>query len=112
MFVGGIFLFITALIVNGTPNIPKSPVFYAALLWLSFISAAAFSIWFILLKRKNVKVSDLNVWKFIIPIFGALFSWILIPGEYPEFITILGMLIAAFSILMYNLAGKKNKFID
>jgi drug/metabolite transporter (DMT)-like permease len=109
MFIGGIFLLITALLINGTPHIPKAPAFYAALLWLSFISAAAFSIWFILLKIKDIKVSDLNVWKFIIPIFGAVFSWIFVSGEHPEFITILGMLIAASSILMYNLVEKESK---
>ena len=103
MLLGGIILLIISLPLNGLPRIPTEVNFYIALLWLSFISAVAFSIWFILLKTQDVKVSDLNIWKFVIPIFGAVFSWILIPGESPEFMTILGMLIAGGSILMYNL---------
>lgn len=107
MFLGGVLLFFTGIFVNGSPNLPANPKFYIALIWLSFISACAFSVWFILLKTKNIKVSDLNVWKFIVPIFGAIFSWIIIPGEHPETITIIGMFIAAGSILMYNMSAKK-----
>ena len=108
MFIGGFMLFITGIISDGIPAIPTSPEFYLALLWLSSLSAIAFSIWFILLKQKDVKVSDLNIWKFIIPVFGAVFSWLLIPGEHPETTTVIGMIIAAGSVLGYNFAVKEN----
>lgn len=103
MISGGTLMIITNLIINGRISLPKAGEFYFALLWLSFVSAAAFSIWFILLKHKNVKVSDLNVWKFIIPVFGGIFSWLFVPGEHPELITVTGMIIAAVSIIVYNI---------
>jgi len=107
IFIGGFLLFIVGISFEGLPGIPTDYKFYLALGWLSFLSAAAFLIWFILLKRDDVLVSDLNIWKFIIPVFGAIFSLILIPSEKPSFIIILGMLIAASSVILYNIKWKK-----
>jgi drug/metabolite transporter (DMT)-like permease len=71
------------------------------LLWLSFMAAAAFSIWFRLLQRPGVKVSELNLFKFIIPVVGAILSWMLVPDEEPEWITVTGMIIITFSLIMF-----------
>jgi len=107
IFIGGFLLLIVGISFEGLPGIPTDYKFYLVLSWLSFLSAAAFLIWFILLKRDDVLVSDLNIWKFIIPVFGAIFSWILISSEKPSFIIILGMMIAASSVILYNIKWKK-----
>ncbi len=104
---GGFILILISLPLEGLPKIEWNFEFILALGWLSFISAAAFSIWFSLLKKQGVKVSELNMWKFLIPVFGATFSWILLPEESPTFISIIGMLIITLSILIYYLPGKK-----
>lgn len=99
-FVGGVGLFITSIFVE-KPTFEFYPFeFYVALLWLSFISAAGFSIWYTLIHRPDVKVSELNMWKFIIPIAGSIFSWWLVKGENPDFITILGMIIISIALLL------------
>jgi drug/metabolite transporter (DMT)-like permease len=54
-------------------------------------------------------VSDLNLWKFLIPLFGAVFSWILLPGEYPQVMTIVGMIIITSSLVISNLVQRKNR---
>ncbi|MGZ2370831.1 DMT family transporter [Ancylomarina sp. YFZ004] len=81
--------------------------YYLALGWLAIVSAMAITIWFGLLGREGVKVSNLNTWKFIIPIFGACISWLLLPNESPDLISILGMMVIAFSLLMLNYFNKK-----
>ena len=75
-FTGGIMLLVTALIFE--PNTLHAPPleFYIALIWLALIPAAGFSIWYYLLEQEGVKVSEINIWKFIIPIIGSALSWI------------------------------------
>lgn len=97
MMLGGTVLMLLALIFEGFPSLNQPLWFYGSLLWLSFISAAAFGIWFHLLSR--VKVSKLNIWKFLIPLVGAVLSWLLIPGEHPDLPTLGGMALIIIGII-------------
>ena len=101
IFYGGFLLLLVSLPVEGLPRWQWSGVLTAALAWLSVLSAAAFSIWFAMLKRPGVKVSELNVWKFVIPLFGAMFSWIFLKGESPTWPMLGGMLFVTVSILAF-----------
>ncbi len=101
LIVGGFFLIIISLFLDGLPELHPDFVFTAALVWLSFLSAAAFSIWFSLLSTPGVKVSELNMWKFLVPVFGALFSWMMLPSESPNIISVAGMVVISGSILFY-----------
>lgn len=103
IFLGGGFLFLISLPLEGMPNFVYPLKFYLVLLWLAVISAAAFSLWFVLLKRPEVKVSELNIWKFIIPVSGATLSWIMLPGESPNRMLVIGMIFIALSIVISNL---------
>ncbi len=105
-FIGGILLLFISLIFEGIPDLNFPVKFYFPLLWLSFISAAGFSIWFYLLKQPGVKVSELNVWKFIIPMSGAFLSWIILPEESPTLISIIGMICVVTAVLLYNIKKK------
>lgn len=102
LIIGGVLLFLVSLPAEGL--IFKIPPFtyYLSIIWLSFLSAAAYSIWFLLLQRKGVKVSALNMWKFIIPVFGAILSWILIPNESPDLVSIAGITITAIALVLFN----------
>ncbi len=106
MLVGGAVLLLLALPVDGLPNLTLPLHFYGSLLWLAFVSAAGFGIWFHLLSRE--KVSKLNIWKFLIPLAGATFSWILIPGESPDLPTLAGMALIILAIL-HSQRGKGTK---
>jgi drug/metabolite transporter (DMT)-like permease len=100
---GGILLFFISIPIEGyTFEVYPLP-YYFSLLWLSFLSASAFSIWFLLLSRPEVKVSDLNIWKFIIPVFGAFLSWMILPDESPDIFSLIGMLIIAVSLIMMSM---------
>ena len=98
MLLGGGVLLLIALPTEGTPNLALPPVFYGQLLWLATISATAFAIWFHLLSK--TKVSKLNLWKFIIPLSGAILSWILLPGESPTLPSLAGMGLIVVGIII------------
>lgn len=101
LFFGGVILLLISVPVENVPRGPQPVQYWMILGWLSFMASAAFSIWFKLLQRPGVKVSELNLWKFISPVIGALLSWLLIKDEYPEWLTISGMIIITVSLIMY-----------
>jgi drug/metabolite transporter (DMT)-like permease len=106
MGLGGFILLLLSFLVEGSPKITITGRFIFSLLWLSFISAVGFSIWFYLIKKERVKVSELNMWKFIMPILGAIISWTLLKNDSPTVLSVIGMLIVAFSVLFFNLRKK------
>ncbi len=105
ILVGGMMLFALSIPPEGLPPADLPAEFYLALVYLSVLSAAAFSIWFILLKWPGTKVSELNVWKFIIPVSGAALSWWILPDESPTMVQVAGMVCVAVSIFAFNLTG-------
>ena len=107
LFIGGVILYLISIPVEGHPQGPLPLKYWLILLWLSFMAAAAFSLWFKLLQRPGVKVSELNLWKFIIPVVGAILSWLLIPNEKPEWLTISGMIIITSSLIMFYRSTRK-----
>jgi len=102
LILGGIMLFLVSIPFEGTDFTIPPPSYFFALIWLSFLSAAAYSIWFLLLQREGVKVSALNIWKFIIPVFGAMLSWVLIPDESPDLVSVTGIAITALALILFN----------
>ncbi len=107
MFTGGVIFYLGSIPIEGPPVFIFPTEYWIALLWLSFMAAAAFSLWFKLLQRPGVKVSELNLWKFIIPVVGAILSWLLIPDENPEWLTISGMIIITVSLILFYLSTKE-----
>ena len=104
---GGSIIWLLSIPLEGGPkgNLPLE--YWLTLLWLSFMAATAISIWFKLLQRPYVKVSELNLWKFIIPVVGAILSWLLVPDEKPEWLTITGMIIITSSLILFYKNGRK-----
>lgn len=109
LFSGGTLLFLTSFAVEGVPSFNFPARFWLALSWLSFLSAAAFWCWMKALLMKDVKISDLNVWKFIIPVSGAILCWIFLPNESPARWELIGMTVVATSIVVYNRVIKAEK---
>lgn len=103
IFLGGFLLLVLSFFLEGTPDLSGHPIsFYSVLGWLALVSAASFSIWFYLLQHDNVKVSELNFWKFLIPVFGATLSWVFLPDETPNILTVSGMVLVAYAVLIFN----------
>jgi drug/metabolite transporter (DMT)-like permease len=108
LFIGGVMLYFLSIPFEGSHPWPVSREYWIILIWLSIMASLAFSIWFVLLQRPGVKVSELNLWKFLIPVVGAILSWILVPDEYPEWITISGMVIITISLIMFYMYKRES----
>lgn len=102
-FTGGIMLLIAAFIFEKPEIKVYPPEFYGALLWLAIIPAAAFSLWYGLLQRPGVKVSELNMWKFIVPVTGCVLSWLIVPGESPDVPTVVGIIVIITALQLQQL---------
>ncbi len=111
MTIGGVALFLVSIPLEGIRFEPKPAPYYLSLAWLSILSAVAISIWITLLKRPGIRVSDLNLWKFLIPLFGAILSWMLLPGEKPQVLSIAGMVIIAISLVVLSLVNRRRDAI-
>lgn len=109
LMIGGFMLSVVSIPLEGIHLGPFPPKYWYALAWLSFLSASAITIWYSLLKRPAVKVSTLNFWKFLIPVSGAVLSWILISSEKPDPVSILGMAIITISLLSLFYANRNNQ---
>lgn len=113
-FTGGVMLLITGVIVEPfeATTSPLPTEFYFELLWLAIIPAGGFSIWYYLLSRPGVRVSELNVWKFLIPLVGVVLSWWLLPNESPSWSVAIGIAIILCSVVVLqlpiSLSKKKN----
>lgn len=106
LFAGGLILYLVSIPVEGFRSTPPPIDYWISLAWLSFMAATAFSIWYKLLRRPGVKVSELNLWKFIIPGTGAVLSWLIVPGEDPDLFTVAGMIIITSSLILFFRAPK------
>lgn len=111
LLTGGLFIFLLSLPVEKPHAGPLPSQYWFVLLWLSASSAFAFSTWYKLLQRSEVKVSELNLWKFIIPVFGAIISWIFVPEENPDLLMIIGILIISTSLIFF-FRGIKGRTLD
>ena len=101
-FMGGMMLLAASLIFE-KPVFGVFPLkFYFALIWLAIIPAGAFSLWYGLLQNPGIKVSVLNVWKFLIPVSGCILSWILLPNEHPDLTSVFGIVIIAVALQMIH----------
>lgn len=109
LFIGGLMLLLVSIPLEGIKTGPFPPEYFLALGWLSFLAATAFTIWYHLLKRPGVKVSSLNMWKFLVPVSGAVLSWILIKGEKPDWLSVIGMMVIAGSLVLLNLNFKSKE---
>lgn len=109
LMIGGIMLSIVSVPLEGINLGPFPPAYWYSLAWLSFLSAAAITIWYSLLKRPAIKVSTLNFWKFLVPVLGAALSWVVMSDEKPDFVSIAGIAVIASSLLALNLANRREQ---
>lgn len=75
------------------------------LLYMSFISAAAFSVWTILLTYN--KVAAVNIYKFSIPLFGILLSFFFLGERNLHINVLIAIVLITAGILLINVEKKK-----
>ncbi len=83
------------------------PLFWALLLYSAFLSAAAFSIWYTLLRHN--KAGEITLYRFVIPISGSLLSALVLPGEDFTLSVLLALLLVASGLIAVNYRGRKGE---
>ena len=104
LLIGAVFLIIVGF-VGGAQNLNLTSQNIWLLLYLAFISAAAFSIWTILLKYNGV--GKVTIYKFTIPIFGTFLSYILLKERLLGPNVVLAITLVSLSIILINTDRKK-----
>ncbi len=104
LFLGSLFLLLVGFMGGGEIlNFTSQNIWL--LIYLSFISAAAFSIWTILLKYNPV--GKISIYKFTIPIFGVFLSYILLGERLLGTKVVVSVILVSMSIIFINLDKKK-----
>ena len=106
--IGGVFMTAVGVLSGGRIGETGAPGI-AILLYLAFISAAAFSLWSLLLKYNPV--SSVSVFGFMNPVFGVVLSALLLSEKSPAgpLRTVLALLLVAAGIITVNAGFKKRK---
>lgn len=106
MLIGSIVLLLIGFI-NPNPTILHfTPKAWILLIYSSFLSATAFSLWYSLLKYN--KAGEITIYRFAIPVSGALLSTIFIPGEKFTINLVLSLFLVALGIMSINYRKQKS----
>jgi len=100
LFIGSLLLVVTGFL-GGGQGISITIENYSLLIYLSFISAGAFSLWTILLKYNGV--GKVSIYKFTIPLFGVILSYIFLGERLLGSSVLLSIILVSISIIMINL---------
>lgn len=109
LMIGGLVLTIIGIICGGQLPFGRLQSILI-LLWLAFVSAAAFSIWTALLKYHPA--SMITVFNLLVPVFGTVLSGILLGENVFKIETFISLLLISLGIAVVNLSGsfkRKNK---
>lgn len=85
-------------LLNG--GLKTTPLFWVLFLYSAFLSAAAFSIWYILLQHN--KPGEITIYRFVIPISGSILSALVLPDETLTTSIMVAMGLVAAGIVAVN----------
>jgi len=99
--IGGAFMIVVSLIAGGRVRL-ETPAAIGVLLYLAMLSAIAYSLWGILLEHNSV--SKVTVFSFMIPVFGVIFSTLLLreASNVPTLNLIVTLVMICAGIILLN----------
>lgn len=103
LFTGGIVLVISGLVFGGITSY-KSVSSLLILLWLAVVSSVSFLLWTALLKYHPV--SRITIFTMLVPVFGTVWSYILLGEEIFKAENLISLALIAAGIILVNLRGK------
>ncbi len=109
MVIGAALLFVVGFWDRGTIVLDFTPLAGGLLVYSVFLSATAFSLWYALLKYN--KAGEIAVYRFMIPVSGALLSAVFIPGEEFNKTVIQALLLVAIGIFAVNYSSRSTNGI-
>ncbi|MDY0406837.1 DMT family transporter [Virgibacillus sp. 179-BFC.A HS] len=95
-----------ALLLVGLPQMQPhaivfTPLGWGLLIYSAFLSAAAFALWYSILKYN--KAGEISIYKFVTPVSGAILSAIFIEGETLNMAILAGVALVAVGISAINM---------
>ncbi len=106
LMVGSVLLILLGRVLGGTLRIQTGGVTgLILLLYMSFLSAAAFTLWTILLKYNGM--AKVTVFNFLIPVFGTILSALFLGDSVFQIYTISALCLVCIGICLVN--GKSRK---
>lgn len=103
LLIGGIVLTIIGLACGGRLSFEKMQSSFI-LLWLAFVSAAAFTIWTALLKYHPA--SKITVFNLLVPIFGTVLSGLMLGENVFRIETLVSLVLISLGIAAVNFQKK------
>ena len=93
------------LLLIGVPQLSENaitftPFGWGLLLYAALLSSVAFALWTTILKYN--KAGEVSIYNFLTPVFGAILSAILIPGERMNITIFIAIALVAFGIIIMN----------
>lgn len=109
LFIGGLILILISL-VKGIPNLTISAPGILLLIYMSFLSAIAFTVWTILLKYNSA--GKISIYNFLTPIFGALMSAIFLGETFFNAKNLIALISVCVGIYVINRPDKIDTVLD
>lgn len=104
LLTGGAILLVSGFCCGGSVG-SVSVESVSILLWLSFVSAAAFSLWTALLKYHDA--SKISVFNLLVPVFGTVLSGFMLGENVFRLETLVSLILISLGIAFVNLNIKK-----
>ncbi len=105
--IGAAMLFAISAALEFPPPLAFTPGSLLLLIYLGVISSASFSLWYLLIRHNNL--SRVAVYFFLVPIWGALSSTILIDTEFLSLVVSAALLLVSMGIFLTNMAQRPLK---
>lgn len=102
---GGLILLLSGFAFGGSINL-ASPANMLVLLYLAFVSAGAFTLWTAILRYHPV--SKISVFNLLVPVFGTLWSGILLGEGILNIENLISLILVCGGILLVNLQPEKD----
>ena len=105
MVSGAIFLLVLGTLLGGTPVLKFTGASWWLLIYLAFLSATAFGLWYTVLKYN--RVGEVSLYRFLIPVSGSLLAVLLLPGEALSINLLGALLLVSLGIIIVNYQGRR-----
>jgi len=96
--IGAVVLFFLGLACDPPSVLRFNPSSLLVLVYLSFLSAAAFSLWYLLIQYN--RLSSIAIYRFLIPVCAALLSVALLEGEHLDWPALVALLLVCAGIVL------------
>ena len=95
---GAVVLYVVAMVFGPPSVLVFSAPSLVVLFYLSFLSAAAFSLWYLLIRHN--RLSSMAVYRFLIPVCAALLSVALLESEHLSWAALAALVLVSLGIVL------------